>query len=108
MTYKYDTERAALEALREKQQIESAALEKAERELAAIQEVEHNLATIRRRREQVNQDLQAARARTAATRRALDLPTPVYGGRTGLLAAAEELRRHTRRKEHHEDPRNEA
>lgn len=99
MTYKYDTERAALEALKHRQQIEAAELEKAERELAAIRELEHSLAAMQRRRERIALDLQAARARTAAKRRSLDLPTPVYGGRTGLLAAAEESRRHTRKKE---------
>jgi len=98
MTYKYDTERAALEALRHKQQIEAAELERKERTLAEIREVESDLARIQRRREQVAQELTAARMRTTAARRSLDLPTPVYGGKVGLLAAAEEAKRHERRR----------
>ena len=99
MTYRYDTKRAALETLRHQQQLEAAELENAERELAAIKEAELNLAKLKRRREQVAQELTEARARTAVARRSLDLPTPVYGGKVGLLAAAEESRRHARRRQ---------
>lgn len=96
--YKYDTKRADLEALRHQQKLAAAELESQERELAAIREVETDLARIQRRREQVAQELTAARARTATVRRSLDLPTPVYGGKVGLLAAAEEAKRHERRR----------
>lgn len=99
MTYKYDTERADLEALHHQQQIAAAELEREERNLAAIRDAEQSLARIQRRRERVAKELTEARARTASVRRALDLPTPVYGGRLGLIAAAEESRRHTRGKQ---------
>ena len=97
MTYKYDTKRADLEALRHQQQLAAAELEREERELAAIRDAEQDLTRIKHRREQVAQELTAARARTAVVRRSLDLPTPVYGGKVGLLAAAEEAKRHERR-----------
>ena len=98
MNYKYDTKRADLETLNHQQQLAAAELEREERELAAIRDAEMNLARIKHRREQVAQELTEARARTASVRRALDLPTPVYGGKVGLLAAAEESRRHARRR----------
>jgi hypothetical protein len=98
MSYTYNTERADLEALRHQQQLAAVELAKAERDLAAIRDIETDLARLKRRREKVAQELTEARMRTTAARRSLDLPTPVYGGKVGLLAAAEESRRHTRQK----------
>lgn len=98
MTYKYDGIGVDLEALHHEEQLAAAELEQEERNLAAIRDAEQNLARIQHRREQVAQELTQARARTASVRRALDLPTPVYGGKVGLLAATEESRRHMRGK----------
>lgn len=98
MTYVHNGTRAHLDALRIRQQIAAAELEKQERELAEIRDAEHELARLQRRREQVARELAEARERTTTKRRQLLLPLPVYGGPAGLLAAAEEVKRHVKRK----------
>lgn len=98
MTYTRGNSRAHLDALRTRQQIAAAELEKQERELAEIRDAEHELVRLQRRREQVARELAEARERTTTKRRQLLLPLPVYGGPVGLLAAAEEVKDHTRRK----------
>jgi len=100
MAYIRNGNRAAVEALRVRQQIEAAEVERAEKELAEIQAVELELERIRRRREQVSQGLRQARQRTENTRAQLRMPKPVYGGREGLEAAAQECAAH-KYKAHH-------
>lgn len=98
MTYIRNNTRAHLEALRIQGQIAAAEVEKAERELLALQEAERELARLQRRKALLAKELAETRARTTTTRRQLALPLPVYGGKAGLLKAAEEIKQHTRRK----------
>ncbi|MDQ5860680.1 MAG: hypothetical protein M3536_00255 [Actinomycetota bacterium] len=98
MTYTYTSRTAHLSNLQIRQQIAAAEVERDERELSAIIDAERELRRLQRRREQVARDLTQARERTTIQRRQLTLPLPIYGGPVGLLAAAEESRRHTRHK----------
>lgn len=98
MTYIRNNTRAHLDALRIQGQIAAAEVEKAERELLALHEAERELARLQRRKALLAKELAETRARTTTTRRQLALPLPVYGGPAGLLAAAEEVKDHTRRK----------
>lgn len=98
MTYIRNNARAHLDALRIQGQIAAAEVEKAELELLALQEAERELARLQRRKALLAKELAETRARTTTTRRQLALPLPVYGGRMGLLKAAEEIKQHTRRK----------
>jgi len=91
VTYIRNTKRAHLDALRIQQQIAAAEVEKAEKELAAIQEAERELARLQRRKEIAAQELRKAHERTTTARQQLALPTPIYGGREGLEAAAREV-----------------
>lgn len=98
MTYLRNAGRAHTDALRIRKQIAAAEVEKQERELLELRELENELIRLQRRKALVAKELAETRARTTTTRRQLALPLPVYGGKVGLLAAAEEVKRHARRK----------
>jgi len=98
VTYIRNTSRGHLDALRIQRQIAAAEVEKAEKELATLQEAERELGRLQRRKALLAKELAETRARTTTQRRQLSLPLPVYGGKVGLLAAAEEVKQHTRRK----------
>lgn len=98
MTYIHGSSRANLDALRIRRQIAAAEVERQERELTEIRDAELDLIRLQRRKEEVARLLAEARERTAIKRRQLALPLPVYGGAVGLLAAAQEIKQHTRRK----------
>lgn len=98
MSYIRNTGRAHTDALRIRQQIAAAEVEKQEQELLELRELEQELARLQRRKALIAKELAETRARTTTTRRQLALPLPAYGGKVGLLAAAEEAKRHTRRK----------
>ena len=91
MSYTHSTKRAHLDALRIRQQIATAEVERAEKELASIQDAELELARLQRRKERAAEGLKAARERTTSARVQLALPPVIYGGREGLLAAADEV-----------------
>lgn len=98
MTYIRGNSRTSLDALRVRRQIAAAEVERQERELAELRDAELDLIRLQRRKEEVARQLAEARERTAIKRRQLALPLPVYGGRVGLLAAAQEVKQYTRRK----------
>lgn len=98
MTYIRNTSRGHLDALRIQKQIAMAEVEKAEKELTALQEAERELGRLHRRKALLAKELAETRARTTTQRRQLALPLPVYGGKAGLLKAAEEVKEYTRRK----------
>lgn len=98
VSYIRNTGRAHTDALRIRQQIAAAEVEKQERELLELRELEQELARLQRRKALIAKELAETRARTTTTRRQLALPLPVYGGKVGLLAAAQEVKQHAKRK----------
>lgn len=98
MSYIRNTGRAHTDALRIRRQIAAAEVEKQEQELLELRELEQELARLQRRKALIAKELVDTRARTTTTRRQLALPMPVYGGKVGLLAAAQEAKRHAKRK----------